>query len=320
MPRLFRRKQMNKELMHELYRMVDDYFTEPDLNAALKLFMKDKLEEGLRWSDITRYSHYMLGGASPLIDRCAALSEMMILAIDIVDDIQDRDNPSKPWMQFPADQTLNAVCSLLVAFIAEVPGELAPVAGRLLAHSVNGQQKDLNGSVQTETDYMEMIHKKSGSLLRFACHMGVALIPGLEPDIRQRMDELAECVGVIAQLENDLTDLSKLDLKSDLMCKKRTLPILFLLRDGETEFPPIYQYYEGMIEAEQFFEHKNELLAYVVASGCIEYTRVIQSLYMERAEELLQSLPGTESWKEQFRSITFGVKTANAAAAAAIET
>lgn len=304
---------MNNSLLQEMFRMVDDYFTEPDLNRYLRLFIQDKLDEGLRWSDITLFSHYLFGGQSPFIERSAALTEMMLLAIDIVDDIQDRDNPSKPWMQCSPEQALNGVCALLVAFIAEAPPGTAPVAGRLLAESVNGQQKDVSAAILTEADYMEMIHKKSGSLLRFACHMGVSLVPGLPSEIAAQMDELAECVGVIAQLENDLNDVRRLDLKSDLISKKRTLPILFLLRGGETEFPLINRYYEGHLTAEEFFEHQSELLAYVEASGCMEYTRVVQSLYIERAEELLSALPCEEDWKERFRSVTFGVQPAAAA-------
>lgn len=308
---------MNKTLHHDMLSIIDRHFTEPDLNAYLKQFVQDKLNEGLRWSDITRYSHYLLGGNSPHLERSAALSEMMILAIDIVDDLQDKDNPSKSWMQCPPEVALNAICSLLAAFIAEAPEGTAAGAGRYLAMSVNGQHKDLNGSVETEADYMEMIHKKSGSLLRFACHMGIALVPGLSADVVERMDELAECVGVIAQLENDLNDICKLELKSDLICKKRTLPILFLLRDGDVEFPSICRYYDGKLPVEELFQQREELLAYIESSGCIEYTRVVQSLYIDRAEELLVSLPGTGEWKEKFRSITF--RTQGSAAAAAKE-
>ncbi|MDF2924876.1 MAG: hypothetical protein K0R57_3790 [Paenibacillaceae bacterium] len=299
---------MNEALIDDMSRLIDDYFTEPDLNRYLKVFLREKQEEGTRWAEITRCTHHVLGGNSPLIDKNAALTEMMILAIDIVDDIQDQDNHSKPWMLCPIGHALNAVCSFLVAFIAEVPAATAQSAGRLLALSVNGQQKDLNGSIATEADYMEMIHKKSGSLLRFACQMGMSLVPELPKDIAAQLDELAECIGVAAQLDNDLKDLSKMESKSDLMCKKRTLPILFMLRDGLAEFPYINQYYDGELTAEQFFSRKAELLEYVEASGCIEYTRIVQSLYIERAEELLDALPFSSEGKQQFKNITFGAQ------------
>lgn len=295
-------------LMDEMFQLVNKYCTEPDLNACLKSFIHDKMNESARWADITKYTHYMLGGESPLIERSAALSELMILAIDIVDDIQDQDNPSKPWMQCPPHQALNAVCSLMAAFIAEVPAQASAMAGQLLAISVNGQHLDLSASVETESDYMNMIHKKSGSLLRFASHMGTCLLPEQPAEVLAAIDELAECVGVVAQLENDLNDVRQLEAKNDLICKKKTLPILFLLRGGEEEFPWINRYYSGEITADQFFSKKEELLAYVESSGCVEYTKVIQGLYIDRAEELLQKLPATDDWRTRFRSITIDTR------------
>lgn len=305
---------MMSPLIQDMHQMIDTYFPDPELNSYLRLFLQDKLQEGLHWSELTICCHHMLGGSSDLIERSAALAELVILAIDIMDDIQDKDNPAKPWMQCPTDYALNAVCGYLMTFMAEAPSETMSAAGRLLALSINGQQKDLNGSVQTEAEYMEMIHQKSGSLLRFACHMGSSLVPNLSGEILERMDELAECVGVIAQLDNDLRDLSRFELKSDLLAKKRTLPILFLLRGGEEEFPAINRYYNGELSTEEFFGLRSQLMNYIQDSGCQEYTRVIQSLYIDRADELLESLPGTAEWKNNFRSLTYRAQLAPAAA------
>lgn len=299
---------MNDVLMDQMSQMFDAFFPEPDLNAYLKSFVREKSQEGSRWAEITRCAYYMFGGQSQAIEKNAALTELMLLAIDIIDDIQDRDNYTKPWMNCPMEHALNAVCSLLVAFIAEAPPQSAPIAGQLLALSVNGQQQDLNGSVQSEPDYMNMIHKKSGALLRFACHMGTSLLPEQPLEVREAMNDLAECIGVIAQLENDLRDVQKLELKSDMLSRKKTLPILFLLRDEDSGCPYVRDYYAGRLGQDQLLAQTAEILDYVEQSGCLEYTRVIQALYIERADMLLESLPVPEKWKQQFRSTTFAVQ------------
>jgi competence protein ComQ len=307
---------LRNEVLEEMYSIVDRYFLETELNAILKQFITEKAGENTNWSDITAYTHWMLGGNSLLIDRYSALTEWIVLAFDIIDDLQDQDNTSKPWMTCPREYVLNAVLSFLIAFIGEL-GELQaynpqvnPVLmsdiSQLLASSIIGQQKDLNLSVQTDADYIRMVEQKSGSLLRFACSMGYSQIPNLSNEIMIQMHELANHIGVIAQLNNDLNAVMQYDLRNDFLDKKRTLPILFLLEDSPREFPPLAQYYKGEISQQEFLLLKQDCLRYIQDSGCIEYSKIILSLFIEKAEEIYTSLPGIPQWKEKFREITFG--------------
>jgi competence protein ComQ len=301
-------------VLKELNRIVDQYFSDTDLNVLIKRFIEEKAAEGSNWAEITRYSHQMLGGNSLEIDRISSLTEWVMLSFDIMDDLQDRDNFSKPWMTCPPEYTLNAMLAFLIAFVGEL-GELSDhdsslkpafisEISLLLANSIKGQQNDLNHSVLTESDYMQMIEKKSGSLLQFACYIGYAGLE-LNEEVKQQMNDLALCAGVIAQLGNDMSDIMRYDLKNDFLQKKRTLPIMFLLKDSREEFPVLAQYYEGEITAEVFLASKNECIQYVQDSGCLEYSRIIQSLYKQKAEEIFASLPLISPWKEKFREITF---------------
>jgi competence protein ComQ len=305
---------LDASVSQELCRIVDRYFADSDLNSLIKQFIEEKAAENSIWSEITRNAHLMLGGNSLQIDKFSALTEWVMLSFDIIDDLQDRDNLSKPWMICPPEYTLNSVLAFLIAFIGEL-GELSvhdsnlkPAClseiSLLLASSIKGQQNDLNHSVLTEKDYMEMIEKKSGSLLQFACYMGYA---GLELDEKDRlqMNDLAQCIGVIAQLGNDMRDVIRYDLKNDLLQKKRTLPIIFLLEDSQEEFPVLIQYYEGEITDQEFLEHKHACIQYVQNSGCLEYSKIIQSLYRQKAEEIFDTLPLLSPFKEKFRVLTF---------------
>ncbi|WP_162463117.1 polyprenyl synthetase family protein [Paenibacillus psychroresistens] len=305
---------MELTVQQELNRIVNQYFPDTVLNGLIKLFIADKAEEGSRWFEITRYSHLMLGGNSLQIDRLACLTEWVMLWFDITDDLQDRDNFSKPWMTCPPEHTLNAMLAFPIAFIGEI-GELEVDNSRirsafiskvsyLLASAIIGQQVDLNHSVHTEQDYMQMIEKRAGVPLQFACYLGYAWLE-LSEEIREQMNDLALCIGVIAQIGNDMRDILSFDLKNDLLQKKRTLPIIYLLEDSREEFPALAQYYAGEITDEVFLESKLACIQYVQDSGCLEYSRIIQSLYRQRAEEIFTELPLISPWKEKFREITF---------------
>lgn len=306
---------MEQAVLDEMYIIADEYFTEPDLNELLKTFIREKSIERSIWGDMTRSVHYMLGGTSPQIVRAAAMTEMVVLALDIIDDLQDQDNFTKPWMNTPPGFTLNAVLAFLFAFA----GELSIVAGRqsgntasilkeighILATAVNGQQRDINGTILTEQDYVTVVQQKSGSLIRFACFMGIALIEQPEQSEMERFNDLSDCIGLIAQIRNDVNDLLRYDVKNDLLHKKRTLPILFLLVDSHEEFPILTQYYEGEVSQEDFLLKKLECLEYVRGSGCLEYSQIIQALYKERAEKLLEGVAASV-WKDRFVEITIG--------------
>jgi competence protein ComQ len=305
---------MERYIVEEMDKIVDEYVYTNDLNALMKMFIQEKASETSIWSGITEYSHRMLGGSSPLIGRAAALTELIILALDIADDLQDQDNADKPWMTCLPEFTLNALLAFQTAFtggtgklqqVSGFPSNFTEEVSRALAGAVNGQQKDLNRSIVTEEDYIAMVREKSGSLIRLACYMGYAFAANCSEETIGQMNELAGCIGIMAQIQNDLKDVMRFDLKNDLLQKKRTLPILYLLSHGDEEFPVLKLYYEGRISPEQFVKHKLECLQYVSDSGCIDYCKIVQSLYFNKAEELFERLPAVSPWKESFKEITF---------------
>lgn len=307
---------MQEATLKEMLDMADRYVYEEDLKTLVRGYIQEKANEGSRWAEMTRAVHFMLGGASPQLGRSAALIEMIMLILDIVDDLQDQDNLGKPWMTSPQPFTLNGLLALHVSFMSELlalqppDARFAPGrdAGELLAQAIAGQQRDLNGSVATEADYLEMVAQKSGSLLRLTCYLGYALAPPADLATIDRINELASCIGIISQIQNDLNDVLRYDLKNDLLQKKKTLPILFLLEDEESAFPPLTDYYNGRITKEAFLRSKPDCIDYIHRSGCIEYCHIIQTLHIQKAEELLAAIPGDPQWKEAFKQLTFARK------------
>jgi competence protein ComQ len=119
------------------------------------------------------------------------------------------------------------------------------------------------------------------------------------------IDEMAGWIGVAAQLNNDLKDVLRYDVKNDLLEKKMTLPILFLLQHSEEEFPVLKQYYDGIMDRETFLAHKRQCIQYIVDSGCIEYCLAVQTLFVNRIERMWGEMDALSPWKEAFKEATF---------------
>ncbi|MDF2720590.1 MAG: isoprenyl transferase-like protein [Paenibacillus sp.] len=314
---------MKAALIEHIEAILDRLVPVPEFNALLRSFVYDKAGESSRWGEMTRHVHFMFGGASPHIDRIAALTELLVLALDIADDLQDKDNTEKSWMRCPDELSLNAVMGLLMGSVgelgrlaAEYPNETFPEPGEvalIVMNAVNGQYRDLTNDITTEQDYVAVVQQKSCMLIKLAYYMGYGSLPQGKQAAAQ-MELLAGYIGVVSQLANDLRDVLRYDVKNDLLAKKRTLPVLFLLGDESDEHPHIRRYYNGEMSRDEFLRHKLASLEYIRESGCLEYCEVIKSLFSQKAEETLDAIPAAdEAWKERFRELVLGERTNDAA-------
>lgn len=293
---------MKQEVLHSIYNIVDQFVYEEQLNTLIKAYIDNKNHDRGVWSDMTLTIHYMLGGASPDIYRLAATTELIILASDIVDDLQDQDHLDKPWMVDPPAYTLNAVVAMLVVFFGQLcqllEGKNQAIAlheaSQILMRSLNGQQKDLSNSVQTVDEYLEMVQEKSGSLMRLACYLGYVNLDCSEETI-SRLNDLADCTGLIHQIENDMKDLIGLDVKSDLALRKKNLPLLYLILTDS----------ESMID-ELLSLDRAEAIKVIHDSGCVEYCKVVQSICLTKAKEIYEELQVESPWKEEYWEMMLG--------------
>lgn len=307
---------MQAELQREIEAMLERLVPVPAFRSLLRGFVQDKAQEATSWGAATEHVHFMLGGASPHLPQLAALTEWLVLALDIADDLQDRDNMEKSWMQCPSELSLNAVMGLLMGAISELgrlrlehpeaalpdPGEVA----QIVMHAVNGQYRDLVNDIATEQDYIAVVQQKSCMLLKLAYYMGYSAVDP-RPPVDEAMELLAGYAGVVSQLANDMRDICRVDVKNDLLHRKLTLPILFLLADEEGSPTYIRDYYSGELDQEAFLTYKPAVLDYIRDSGCLEYTQVIQNLFLQKAEETLDQIPAVDPvWKQRFRELVIG--------------
>ncbi|MEB3102203.1 polyprenyl synthetase family protein [Ferviditalea candida] len=307
---------MRDTVVEQMRDIVDRYMHHPKLNELVLECVQEKIGEQKVWSEHVLNCHFFLGGSSPYIERLAANLELIVLAGDILDDLQDQDHQQKVWLQAPPALALNAAVAMLTAAFGDIStlsaqhSELAEnrvveQVSRLLALSLNGQHGDLCNDMESEQGYLSMAAEKSGSLIRLAFMLGYAPLRQPDRTTIERLDQIAVNIGVMAQLENDLRDVLSFDEKNDLLGRKRTLPIQYLLRYSEEDLPLFKQYFEGAATRETFLESRTETLEFVRQSGCVEYTRAVQMLLFNETEELFMSIPGDPHWKSKFREDAF---------------
>jgi competence protein ComQ len=284
---------------------VYDYFLNEAMIKHTSTFIAYKMKKICPFADLTVLHYQMFDGKSPHIYQAAASIELMILALDIFDDIQDQDNPSVPWSQIEPALSTNIAISLLMLSITVLGQSTFETDRKCKAihylneqvlKAVNGQYTDLTNSIHSEEDYIQMAKNKSGSLLACACLVGTALAGEAH---HSTVREYAELIGIAAQIKNDINDIVRWDEKNDLIHKKKTLPTLFLLQNELPSFQIIRDYYEDNLGKEALYKQKFEIKELIEQSGAIEYANVIMRVHQLNASERIEDLGVEQAWKEK---------------------
>lgn len=143
-----------------------------------------------------------------------------------------------------------------------------------------------------EGSYLEVVRKKTASLIAAACSAGATSTTDDEGVIEQ-MRLFGEKIGIAFQLRDELLDfegsgMSK-PLGIDLKEKGISLPLVYALQNAtETEQRRIINYVNND-------EKIKEVVAFVKQSGGIEYTQQTMQKYREEATLILKSLPNSEA-------------------------
>lgn len=302
---------MNQNTALEMARIIRSQPYDGEFQELLLSFVDEKAKERGSWSDIVRSVHVLWAGECPRIDTIAAAAELAVLASDMMDDLQDQDQTDKLWMQCPPSHVLNAIMALMMCFTSELggcglsPGAIAE-AGRIVSRSLQGQYRDIRNAAETPDEYLKLVQEKSGSVFQLMVHLGSAAAGAAGPQ-RDLLMDLADCTGLIHQIQNDLRDITRLGQKNDVLMKRKTLPVLYLLSlSDEWEFRFFQQYYRGEMDWEEFLERTGDYGAFIDASGCLEYALVVQGLCVDRAVELMDQVDAPPARKEQLKDFMYG--------------
>jgi len=269
-----------------------------ELKTMLKRFKAEKVDTGYSFGKLC-FWHYeaFVDCLNDDIYKVAAAIELLILSYDIIDDLQDKDS-DYIWSKTP-ELALNVALAMLVMSskaIHNTTFEHKNMALRLLQEyalrSISGQQLDVLNDCQDEQSYLQMIDQKSGSLTAMSCVIGEALAKG---EMTTEVEEYGKYIGIIQQIKNDIQGLKTWGPKNDLLNKKYSLPIIYLMSQNNSVSKYVINYYNKDIVT---FLDKNAIENELQNGGAIRYAITIKNLYKLKALNNLENVAINKVGKE----------------------
>jgi competence protein ComQ len=302
---------IEKETMNmKMREIVESSFSVPSLKEAVLT----SIEEQAKRSDFLfgrlAVLHYqMFSGKIKGTKQIAAAVELIMLAVDLLDDLVDQDSLETSWSRVPLITSLHIANGLLLVgqkAIADLPIDEHKkvkaqfyVSSRLL-QSLNGQQMELTHDIQTEAEYLEVVKKKSVSLVEMACFVGAALAGDKENTFI--IEKYANHIGMAAQMDNDLEALYSWDEKNDIKAKKKSLPILYMLASKRDNL--LKQYFSNHIGYDELYAQKEKVIQQMVKEGAIYYARVMSQIYKEKALQEIEKMDVSDRYKSALKAMT----------------
>lgn len=246
--------------------------------------------------------------------KIMASIELNVLACDILDDLQDMDEFTTPWMKMETKfamnlhflfMTLSKQLIQSTTYSQEKQLALLSILSKYEVLSVNGQDDDLKKERMTEEEYLKILTKKSGSFMALACRFG-----SMDASVEKQgqIHDYGVVMGIVAQMENDLLGISKEEGYKDLRFKEISIPILFLLQHDETDELQLNAYYNHEIEEEVWLkqlQEPNKVDEYLKKTGVKMYGRLKQRLEVEKLKYLIEVVYTEPAEQKQILSILF---------------
>jgi heptaprenyl diphosphate synthase len=238
----------------------------------------------------------------PRLIPASVAIELVHLATLYHDDVIDEADSRRgiPSVNARWDNTVAILTGdYLFARASEISADLGPEVCRLLARTIavlcDGQIREVDGSgklEQTEEVYLEVIRRKTGSLIATSCRLGGMLSDSPAEDV-ETLDAFGESLGMAFQLSDDIMDLtaSQLELGKepgvDLREGVYTLPVLHALRHSERRDELARILAHGGADGEML----DRALEIVLADGAIAHAREAVAAEVRRATGLAGRLP-----------------------------
>ncbi|MFH0347781.1 polyprenyl synthetase family protein [Bacillus vallismortis] len=275
--------------------IVDENIINEDLKAKLISFIEEKKQ--FSFAELA-YNHYIAfdGKDDTAIDLLAAGIELLILSADIFDDIEDKDNLQASWMKIDPSIVINATTALYTLSLQVINSvsnnpTLLSLTLQYSLQSLQGQHVDLNLKVSSESEYIEMIKSKSGSLVTLPSVLGVYLAT---EEYNEIVDEYSRYLGVVEQIANDHYGLYYPD-NNDLKTR-HTLAFYYLKNKYNQSSIDLLNFYA---QEENMINNLDELKRKLRDSGVILYLNVIKNLALENFKEAFKKLRLDEQRKNK---------------------
>jgi len=165
-----------------------------------------------------------------------------------------------------------------------------------------------------ETLYLDLIGKKTASLLNASCALGCLSVTSDEPSC-ERMKQFGENLGIAFQIKDDLLDYTgsrdKLGkpVGNDLREHKMTLPLIHALRQaGDAERGQVLTW---LAQSSLDEAVTRRILSFVEAQDGIGYAHQIATHYARQAERALQSYADSETKASLMKLVDFAITREN---------
>lgn len=287
--------QLKKDILeNSIYNLIHDKVEQEELKQQILRYVKYQSNQGFPFGDLL-VLHFRMFNQSEAeeIYSVAAAIELFILSFDMLDDFEDSDSEDKPWMT-EINLALNVTTALLllsISILRDTSFKNNEKAVSLLLkyalQSVGGQHRDLLNNSRDEADYIEMTIKKSGSLVAMACLVGVVLATD---DYPTEIEIYSKFIGLIGQINNDLIDIRSWNEKNDLVNKKYTLPIIYLLNHGDEDIRFIRDYYDNLLDRSEIIKKQGLIVKKFNETGAIKYSEVIKRIFQNKAIDEIKRL------------------------------
>jgi len=177
----------------------------------------------------------------------ATFCQFYLLALDLLDDVQDNDLSGKPHSSVGAGMAVNDALTLLFLGLSALERtmrlEKSPQRRMLYLKIVNrvalttgrGQHVDLLGErgARTPEDVLEMQREKTASLT-LICECA-ALYSGVSDEERERYRTLGENLSLLVQVLDDVRDVYGKRRSPDLETNKMTYPLACFLERASAD-------------------------------------------------------------------------------------
>ncbi len=259
----------------------------------------------------------LFGETNPSLLRMAAVVEMIHAATLVHDDVIDiaktrRGRPSINVVWGNHTSVLAGDWLYMQAFQAALRERSFPVLDLLInltQRMVEGEllQLDHIGKIAvTETDYMELIDRKTASLFSACARLG-ALANGASNAAESRLGEYAWNLGIAFQLIDDVLDFTSREkilgkpVGNDLREGKVTLPLIYALETAEPEERRLIETVlaDGNYDQVPF----GKILHILNRHSSIERARQRANEFTEKARAIINEFPDSP-YQRALRAVT----------------
>jgi heptaprenyl diphosphate synthase len=228
--------------------------------------------------------------------------ELVHLATLYHDDVIDEADARRgaPSANVRWDNTVAILTGdFLFARASEISTDLGTDVCRLLARTIavlcDGQIREVDSSAkvdQPESNYLEIIRRKTASLIGTSCRLG-GMLSDATPEDTDTLEEFGDALGMAFQLSDDIMDITSSQLElgkepgSDMQMGVYTAPVLHALAHGERRAELARLLQHGAPDGELL----DRAIEIIRSDGSIEYARLAVTAEVARAMALARRLP-----------------------------